>query len=96
MRGGGLHKIRERVRAARDFGGIEDALGEAGEKAARAVFGDVAARTEYGGARSEFTRERQQIVFIAASAVEQEQGRGSGIRAGLENVMVGKGHARIT
>jgi hypothetical protein len=28
--------------------------------------------------------------------VEQEQGRGGGIRAGLENVMVGKGHARIT
>ena len=67
--GRGGDEIRQRMCAPRDFGGIEDPLGEPREEAPGAVFAHIAARAEQGGTRRERAAELEQVAFIAARAV---------------------------
>ena len=90
-RGGG-DEVGESVGASGNLGGIEYALGEAGEEAERAMFGNVAARAEDGGTRRKGASKRKEVMLVAAGAVEEQERRGGGIGAGLEDVMVGKIH----
>jgi hypothetical protein len=48
-----------------------------------AVLEDLSARTEQGGAGADEAPERDEVVFVAAGAVEEEErGRGAGFEAG--------------
>lgn len=88
----GQDKIGEGVGALDDLGGIENALGNAGEEASGAVFADIPSGAQQSGARGERATEAEEIVFGAAGPVEQQQGRRGRIGARLENMLVGKGH----
>jgi hypothetical protein len=59
------------MRAAGDFGGIEDSFSKAGEKTAGATFADVTARTEPRRAGRERVAEAEEVVFGPAGAVQQ-------------------------
>jgi hypothetical protein len=83
------------VRAALDVGEVEHPLGEALEKARRAALEHIAARAQQRGAGRELAADREQIVFVAAGAMEQQQRRGGQITGGLEDVLLGeRGHQR--
>jgi len=91
--GGGDQEIGECVRAAGDVVEIENALGKATEEAELAVLVDVTSRAEDGGAWGELFSEWEQVEFVAAGAVEEQEGRSGGRSFGLEEVVIGgEGH----
>lgn len=51
---------------------VEDARSQAAEEAGLAVFEDLSARAEQRGAGAEEASERDEVVFVAAGAVEEE------------------------
>ena len=84
----GGEPVGKRVGAARDFGGIEHALGEPCEKTQRAAFIHIAARTQHGRSRRDRAPDPNQIVFVAARAVQQQQRWRRRIGRRLEHMMV--------
>jgi hypothetical protein len=62
--------------AARQVVHVELAIGEALEIAQGAVLGDIAAWRDDAGARHQLAAEIEELVLVAAGAVEQEQHRG--------------------
>jgi hypothetical protein len=83
---GGLvcNQVGQFVRASDEVVLIEDAWSKAAEEAGLAVFEDLSARTEQGGAGAEEAAERKEIVFVATGAVEQEKRRRcAGFEAGV-------------
>src|SRR6185503_14051275 len=59
---------------------IEHALGAPPEETRHAVFGHLAARGQQSGARQQALAERDQIVLVAAGAVQQQKHRQTGPR----------------
>ncbi len=71
--GGASDEIREFIRAKFQIRFIKHSLRETPEKTRRAIFQDPPARTEQRRVWREAAAERQQIVFISARAVQQQQ-----------------------
>ena len=65
-------EVGEFVGAMDEVGFVEDAGGETTEEAGLAVFEDLSARAEQRGAGAQESAERDEIVFVAAGAVEEE------------------------
>ena len=57
---------------------VEDALGEPAEGAGHAVFQHLTAKAQEGGLSVEHAAEGQEVVLVAAGAVQEEQGRSIG------------------
>ena len=72
---GGLvfDEIGQFVRSADEVFLIEDSRSKAAEESGGTVFQDLSAGAEQGGAGSELAAETDQVVFISAGAVEQEE-----------------------
>jgi len=72
---GGLvfDEIGQFVRSADEVFLIEDSRSEAAEESRGTVFQDLSAGAEQGGAGAELAAETDQVVFISAGAVEQEE-----------------------
>ncbi len=89
----------EIVGAAAHVGFIEDAFCQTPEEARHAAFQHLTTRREQGGTRRDRPAERQQIVFIAAGAVQQEQRRAAGhggrLEAMDEGQRVSPGHGTL-
>ncbi len=81
------HESGKIPRATADIRLVEHAFGEPPEEAGHPVLQDRTPRREQSGTRREGAAETDQIVLIAAGAVQQEKRRGCGIGAGLEAVM---------
>lgn len=97
VRGTGNHKIGQLMRTTHDIFLVEDAFGEAPEKAWRAVFGNLSARAEEGGGGIEFAAEREHVVFVAAGAVHQEEDARAGCFTRDEVVnKIERGHERVS
>ena len=82
---GGLvrNKVGKFVGATDEVVLVEHSGGEASEETGLAVFEDLSARAEQGGAGAEESAEGDQVVFVAAGAVEEEErGRGAGFETG--------------
>jgi len=76
-------KVGQFVGAADEIVLVENTGGEAAEEAGLSVFEDLSARTEQGRAGTEEATEREEIVLVAAGAVEQKKrGRCAGFEAG--------------
>jgi hypothetical protein len=92
---GGLvrNEVGQFVRAADEVVLVEDAGSEAAEEAGLAVFEDLSARAEQGGAGAEELSEWKEIVLVAAGAVEKEK-RGGGAGVDDEVHSFGSGPSR--
>lgn len=64
---------------------VEDPFGQAQEEARHAVLADAAARREQGGLRRDHAAEGEEVVFVAAGPVQEQQGT-RGVGTGLEAV----------
>jgi hypothetical protein len=85
MLAGGLvfDEVGEFVGAADEIVFVEDAGGEAAEETGLSVFEDLSARAEERGAGAEELAEGDEVVFVAAGAVEEEKrGGGAGFETG--------------
>jgi hypothetical protein len=76
--------IRQLVRPADDFLRIEHSLGQTGEEAGGTALADGAARTEQGGPGGHLSRQRNEVVFISAGAMEQQERRRGAIPGRFE------------
>jgi len=84
MLAGGLvfDEVGKFVGAADEVVFVEDARGEAAEEAGLSVFEDLSARAEQGGAGTEELSEGDEVILVAAGAVEKEErGGGAGVEA---------------
>jgi hypothetical protein len=85
----GRDEISQGVCALFDISEIEHSLGEATEKARLAVLQDITPRAEQRGTGREFLSKWNQIILVAAGAVQEQQRRGGGIGSRLETMEVG-------
>jgi hypothetical protein len=67
------NKISQFVRAANNVFLIENAFSETPEKPRHAILEDVAPRTEQRGRGIEVTPEREHIVFVPASSMQEQE-----------------------
>ena len=74
------------MRAAAHVVLVEHALGEAAEEARHAVLEHAAARREQGRAGRDHLAEPEQVVLVAAGAVQQQERREPASRRGLETM----------
>ncbi len=91
--GGRQHEVAERVRPGDEVGHVEHALGEAPEEARHPALDHVAARAQQAGAGQQHVAERDEIVFVAARAVEEQERRQPRHRRTLEAVDERHGHS---
>ena len=92
MRCGRCNKIGQGLRAFFNVCEVKNPFSETPEESWHAVFKYVTARAEQRGAGRQILSEREQIVFVSARAMKEQQGRGKGISPDLEYVLIGKFH----
>src|SRR5258708_6720058 len=85
VRGG--EEVGRRRGGSRNLGRVEHPLGQPAKKPRHAVFQHIAPRTQQGRARGQLPAEQQQIVLVAAGAMQQEEGRRRWIAGGFEAVV---------
>jgi hypothetical protein len=68
-----LDEVSQLVRAADKVGFVENARSQAAEKAELSVLVDLAARAEQRRTRSNQLSERDEVILIPTSSVQQEQ-----------------------
>ena len=80
-------EIREFVRSADEVFLIENAFGQSSEKARHAILQNLPARAEQSRARKKIAADVQQIVLVAARAMQQKKHRsGASLRGGQESM----------
>src|SRR5205807_8154306 len=94
----GVHEIRQLVGALGQIVKVEHAFRQATEEAQHAALKHVAPGAQQGRLRSDGATQRQQVGFVAAGAVQQQQSHArsgsAGLIAMLECQRVGVGHYR--